>query len=167
MIAAIVAVDSNWGIGRNGDLLVNIPKDKKYFKEKTDGSIVIMGRKTWESLPQKPLKNRLNIVLTRDENYIAEDAIVVCSIEPLIEFLSQFKNAQNIFVIGGSQIYSKLLPYCDEVYLTKIYGNYGADTYFPNINKMEEWKIKEYSETEYSDTFPPYQFITYEKQEVN
>lgn len=167
MIAAIVAIDSNWGIGRNGDLLVNIPKDKKFFKEITDGSTVIMGRKTWDSLPKKPLPNRINYIISRSET-CNNDSVKYISLIEAIEMIKNTSKNEKVFVIGGGQIYRELLPYCDTVYLTKIYGNFEADTFFPNINKMKEWKITDYSETEFVDGILPYQFVKYEKiQEVS
>ena len=135
MIATIVAVDNNWGIGRNGDLLANIPEDKKFFKDKTDGSVVVMGRKTWDSLPIKPLPNRKNYVISRNTiDNRGKDAEYI-SIEKAIETIEN-THEQNIFIIGGGQIYSKLLPYCDTIYVTKIYESYEADTFFPNIDSM-------------------------------
>lgn len=163
MVAAIVAVDNNWGIGRNGDLLVNIPKDKKFFKEMTDGSTVIMGRKTWDSLPKKPLPNRMNYIISSKAKKCDNEIAKYISLAEAIEMIRKTSDNEKVFIIGGGQIYRELLPYCDTVYLTKIYGDYGADTFFPNINCMGEWKIINYSEAEYSDEFPPYQFIKYEK----
>ena len=164
MVASIVAVDNNWGIGRNGDLLVNIPEDKKFFKNKTSGSIVIMGRKTWDSLPIKPLQNRKNYVISRtqsdgDANFISMDSA--------LELIKTEKKS-NIFIIGGGQIYEKLLPYCDKVFLTKIYKTFDSDTFFPNIEN-ENWKCIESGGIEYYH-FIPYEFLTYEnrkKQEVS
>ena len=109
----IVAVDKNWAIGKSNKLLVSIPADMKFFRETTMGNVVVMGRKTLESFPGgQPLKKRTNIVLTKDKNYKVKDAIVVNSIEELLEELKKY-NSESIYVIGGESIYRQLLPYCD------------------------------------------------------
>ena len=139
MISAIVSVDNNWGIGFNGDLLEHIPEDLKYFKALTDGNIVVMGRKTWDSLPKKPLPNRLNIVITSQERHFEEMTAFI----PFLEVVSRLKHSQkedDWFIIGGGQIYKELLPYCDRVYITKIFKDHAnVDTYFPNLDESEEW----------------------------
>lgn len=142
----IVAVDNNWGIGYKNDLLVRIPNDQRFFREKTTGNVVIMGRKTLESFPEgKPLKNRTNIVITSDKSYKVDGAIVVHSIE---EVLRKIKNIpiENVFVIGGSSIYRQMISLCDTIYVTKISRTFEADTYFPNLDEMDEWKITSESE---------------------
>ena len=142
----IVAVDNNWGIGYKNDLLVRIPNDQKFFREKTTGNVVIMGRKTLESFPEgKPLKNRTNIVITSDKSYKVDGAIVVHSME---EALRKIKNVpiENVFVIGGSSIYRQMISLCDTIYVTKISRTFEADTYFPNLDEMDEWKITSESE---------------------
>ena len=142
----IVAVDNNWGIGYKNDLLVRIPNDQRFFREKTTGNVVIMGRKTLESFPEgKPLKNRTNIVITSDKSYKVDGAIVVHSIE---EALRKIKNIpiENVFVIGGSSIYRQMISLCDTIYVTKISRTFEADTYFPNLDEMDEWKITSESE---------------------
>ena len=140
MISAIVAVDSNWGIGANGDLLEHIPEDLKRFKAITTGNIVVMGRKTWDSLPKKPLPDRNNLIITTnpigktiESNYqfVDMDAAKEIILTDVIT---------NVFVIGGGTIYEELLPLCDRVYVTKIYKEHNnVDTYFPNLDDMEEW----------------------------
>ena len=139
MISAIVAVDNNWGIGFNGDLLEHIPEDLKYFKELTSGCVVVMGRKTWDSLPKKPLPNRLNIVITSQERHFEEMTAFI----PFSEAVSRLKHSpkeDDWFIIGGGQIYKELLPYCDRVYVTKIYKDHDQiDTYFPNLDESDEW----------------------------
>lgn len=107
MIAAIVAVDENWGIGRNGDLLINIPEDKKFFKERTNGSIVIMGRKTWDSLPKKPLPNRKNYVISKSQKHV--NGVDFISMDSAIELIQN--EDSDIFIIGGGQIYEKLMNF--------------------------------------------------------
>ena len=136
----IVAVDKNWAIGLHNKLLVSIPADMKFFRETTMGKVVVMGRKTLESFPGgQPLKKRTNIVLTSDQNYKVKDAVVVNSVEALLEELRQY-NDEDIYVIGGESIYRQLLPYCKVAHITKIDHAYEADTYFPNLDEMPDRK---------------------------
>ena len=139
MISAIVAVDENWGIGYNGDLLEHIPEDLKYFKQLTSGNTIVMGRKTWDSLPKKPLPNRFNVVITSQEKHFEEMTAFI----PFSEAVSRLKHSpkeDDWFIIGGGQIYKELLSYCDRVYVTKIFKNHNqVDTYFPNLDESEEW----------------------------
>lgn len=142
----IAAVDVNWGIGNKNKLLVSIPADMKQFREKTTGHVVVMGRKTLESFPaSNPLKNRTNIVLTANKSYKAKDAIIVHTKEELMETLGNY-DSDDIFVIGGGSIYNMLLPYCDTAYITKIDHAYQADTYFPNLDEMDDWSMTKVSE---------------------
>ena len=162
MIAAIVAVDINWGIGCGGNLLVNIPEDKKFFREKTKDSIVIMGRKTWDSLPIKPLPNRINSFSVGENSH-------VITLEEAIQIIKSTTKEEKVFIIGGGEIYKLLLPYCDTVYATKIYSRYTADTFFTNLDKLRnEWKITEVMEMDdetYSlYDYPIYQFVTYKRR---
>ena len=158
----IAAVDNNWAIGFQNSLLVRIPEDQKWFRETTTGKAVIMGRKTLESFPNKaPLKNRTNIVITKDVNYKVEGAIVVHSVEEAIEAAKDFAD-EDIFVIGGESIYRQMLPYCNVAHITKIDYAYQADAYFPNLDKESEWKITDTSdERTYFDLL--YEFVKYEK----
>lgn len=142
----IVAVDSKWAIGNKNKLLVSIPADMKQFRERTTGHVVVMGRKTLESFPAgAPLKNRTNIVLTANQSYKAKDAIIVHTKEELLETLKEY-NSDDIFVIGGQSIYEMMLPYCDTAYVTKIDHAYQADTYFPNLDAMDDWHVTNVSE---------------------
>jgi dihydrofolate reductase len=153
---AIVVVDANWGIGSSGKLLANIPGDLKYFKEKTSDKMVVMGRKTLESLPGgKPLVNRLNFILTHDPDYIekhkeamsqllnsgsSETANVSScqSISDLLwklnEVIKRKQTPKTVFVIGGASVYSQLLEYIDVCLVTKIDAEFEADTWFPNLD---------------------------------
>ena len=163
MISAIVAVDENFGIGFNGDLLEHIPEDLKHFKELTSGHNVVMGRKTWDSLPKKPLPNRHNLVITKDPSiYELTNEVWFYTLRQIEVLMLKNKNV-NYFVIGGGQIYEKLLPICDKVYLTKIMVSHeNVDTYFPNIELMDNWKCVEQSEIkQYNDI--SYQFKTYSR----
>lgn len=137
----IVAVDNNWAIGNKDNLLVSIPEDHKFFRQVTMGNVVILGRKTLAGFPNGlPLAGRDNIILSRNKNFTAKGGIVVHSEEELFEKLKEFKDRQ-IFVIGGGTIYEMLLPYCKYAHVTKIDYNYEADTYFPNLDKMDNWRV--------------------------
>ena len=142
----IVAVDRNWGIGCGNKLLVSIPADMKFFRESTTNGVVIMGRKTLESFPNgRPLKNRVNIVISKKKDYQVKDAIVVHDIEEAVNAAKQYQDKE-IYVIGGESIYKQMLPYCDVAHVTYIDHEYQADTYFPNLDDLEEWEIAEESE---------------------
>lgn len=159
----IVAVDNNWAIGNKGQLLVSIPNDHKNFRLTTTGKVVVLGRKTMDTFPQgQPLKNRTNIILSRDENYKVNGAIVVHSIEELLEELKKYPT-EDVYIIGGDSIYKQMIDYCDTAIVTKIDHNYEADAYFPNLDKDESWEIVSESEEEtYFDL--EYQFITYSRK---
>ena len=158
----IAAVDKNWAIGYQNKLLTSIPEDMKFFRQTTTGKVVVMGRKTLESFPgKKPLKNRTNIVLTRNPSYQAEGAIVVHNEDELREELKKY-DSEDIFVIGGESIYRQFLDECDKAYITKIEYAYTADAYFPNLDEMPEWKITQDSEEQtYFDL--EYYFYKYER----
>lgn len=159
----IVAVDSNWAIGHKGKLLVSIPEDMQFFRRETTGKVVVMGRKTLESCPNGlPLKNRVNVVITKDKEYNVKDAIICHSIEEALEVLKQY-NDEDIYVIGGESVYRQFLPYCSVAHVTKINYSYDADTYFPNLDEMDEWTIEESSdERTYFDL--EYEFVKYVKK---
>lgn len=143
---AILAADKNWGIGYNNHLLVSIPSDMKFFRQTTTGKVVVMGRKTLESFPNgMPLKNRINIVLTGNQNYEVKDAVVVHSEDELLDELKKY-DTDDIYVIGGESVYRMMLPYCDTVYVTKIDRAFQADTFFPDLDEMDEWEMTEESE---------------------
>ena len=137
----IAAVDNNWAIGKNNQLLVRIPMDQKFFRETTTGKVVVMGRKTLESFPNGlPLKNRTNIVLTRNPDYKVKDAIVVHSMDELHEELKNYPS-EDIYIIGGEKIYNQMVDECDVAHITKINYEYDADAYFPNLDEKPEWEI--------------------------
>ena len=141
MMKAIVAVDLNWGIGCGGNLLQRIPADMKFFKQMTLGKVVIMGRGTFESLPgQEPLKDRINIVLSKSESFINEKVTICRSLDELFQQLKKY-NSDDVFVIGGQSVYTQLLAYCTEVYVTKIQSKYVADKYIINLDKEEVWEL--------------------------
>ncbi len=150
MISIIVATSENGVIGRDGKLPWHIPGDLKHFKSLTTNNVVIMGRKTYESIG-KPLPNRLNIVITRDKNKTYEGCITVNSIENAIRKAGTDKE---IFIIGGGEIYKKSIKFVNKVYLTKVHQHIEGDTYFPTLN--ERWKEVEREDKE------GYSFITYD-----
>ncbi len=142
----IVAVDKNWAIGKNGKLLVSIPADMKFFRETSTGNVVVMGKNTLNSFPNGlPLKNRVNIVMTTNRSFDGKGADVVYSLEDVLEEVKKY-DTDRVYVIGGAAVYEQLLEYCDTAYVTYIDYAYEADRYFPNLDKMEEWKLEEESE---------------------
>ncbi len=158
-----VAVDNNWAIGYQNELLIRIPNDHKHFREETTGKVVVLGRKTLETFPQGlPLKKRTNIILSKDTSYQVKDAIVVHSLEELLEELKQYRT-EDVYIIGGESVYRQLLPYCDVAHVTKIDHEYQADSYFPNLDKDEDWEITADSEEQtYFDI--AYRFLKYERK---
>lgn len=143
---AIVAVDRNWGIGFKGALLKRIPEDMKNFKRLTLEKVVVMGRETFESLPgKKPLKDRTNIVLSKSADFEADGTIVCRSLEELFEKLKKY-DPNDVFIIGGAQIYRQLLPFCTGAYVTRIDGAYEADSFFPRLDELQEWGLDWQSE---------------------
>ena len=143
---SIVAVDEHWGIGCRNHLLVSIPADMRYFQEVTTGGVIIAGRKTLESFPGgKPLKNRVNIVLTRQKEYALAGAVVTHSVEEVLEAVKDFPE-EKVFVVGGESIYHQFLPYCREIHMTRIRFSYEADRFFPDITATGEWELSAESE---------------------
>ncbi len=143
---AIVAVDNHWAIGNKGSLLVRIPMDQKYFRQMTIGKVVVLGRKTLATFPNSlPLPGRTNIIMSRNQNLKVKGATVVHSLEELMEELKQYAS-EDVFVIGGDDIYKQLVPYCDTVYATRIDYRYAADAYFPNLDDLPSWTLTEEGE---------------------
>ena len=159
----IACVDNNWAIGKKNQLLVKIPADMKFFRETTTGKVVVMGRKTLESFPNgQPLKNRTNIVLTRDKSYQVKDAIIVYSMDELHEELKKYPS-EDIFILGGESIYRQMVDACDVAHITKVDYAYDADAYFPNLDEKPEWQITQDSEEQtYFDLI--FHFYKYEKK---
>ena len=158
----IVAVDENWAIGYKNDLLIRIPADMKMFRQETTGKVVVLGRKTLETFPNgQPLKNRTNIILTTKKDYEVKDAIVVHSIEELLEELKNYPS-EDIYIIGGETVYRQMLPYCNVAHVTRIDRKYEADAFFPNLEEEGNWQITaESDEQSYFDT--TYTFVKYER----
>ena len=143
---AILSADRNWGIGYQNKLLVSIPSDMRFFREMTEGKVIVMGRKTLESFPNGlPLKKRINVVLTHDRSYQVKDAVIVHDKEELLEELKKYRE-DDVFVVGGGSVYELLLPYCDTAYVTRIDMSYQADTFFPDLDQDPEWELTEESD---------------------
>lgn len=160
----MVAVDRRWGIGNKGQLLVSIPEDKKLLREETIGKVVVMGRKTLESLPGgQPLHGRTNIVLTKNPNYKVKGAILCHSVEETLARLQAFLQ-EDIFILGGQSIYEQFLPYCQVAHVTWIDYEYEADTYFPDLDADKDWNlVLESEEQTYFDIC--YEFRMYQRKQ--
>lgn len=160
---AIVNADKNWGIGFRNQLLVHIPSDMRFFREKTTGNVVVMGRKTLESLPGgRPLADRDNIVMTRDPAFKVKGAAVVHSVEELQQLLADI-DTDRVYVIGGAEIYRLLLPYCDTAFVTRVDYAYQADAYFPDLDASPEWELTAESEEQTCHDME-FTFRTYKRQ---
>ena len=132
----IVAVYDDWGIGCCGTQPIALSADRKFFRETTRGAMVIAGRKTIGDFPgQKPLPGRVNVAISRNVKEIP--GFTVC--ETVEEAAALAKTADRCFVIGGGSIYKQMLPYCDTAYITKVHTTVGCDTYFPDLDGMEDW----------------------------
>lgn len=137
---AIVAVDQNWGIGKSGQLLMHLPGDLKYFKEKTMGKTIIVGRKTLESFPGgRPLPGRKNIVLSENQEYDPQNCLVCNDLDSIFAQIANI-DGEDIFVVGGACIYEMFLPYCDEIFITRIQESFEADKHFPNLDLMDDFE---------------------------
>ena len=165
MISAIVAVDENFGIGYKGELLCRIKNDLDRFKKLTTGSVVVMGRKTWDSLPTKPLPNRTNVVITNNvDGMQIKNGVIYTTLDLFENCITEIGNEYDVFVIGGGQIYKKLLPYCSHVHLTKVHKTFeNVDTYFPNINN-DEWDITLDGDIIHTKNGIDYQFYVYQRK---
>lgn len=137
-IAYVVAMDDNRLIGRDNDLPWRLPDDMRWFREKTIGKPCVMGRKTYDSLPARfrPLPGRLNIVVTRNREYEAPGAVVVHSVE---DALTAAGEVEEIIIVGGADLFRRLLPVVDRLYLTRVHGTAVGDVYFPEYN-ADEWR---------------------------
>ncbi len=138
----IVAVSENWGIGKDNNLLFYLPSDLAYFKEKTLNKVVVMGEKTYLSLPKRPLPKRTTIVITLDKTFKEENVTIVHSVEELLQVIKSY-NQEDVFVCGGGTIYKLLLPYCKFAYVTKVKSDKEADTFFPNLDELQNWAISQ------------------------
>ncbi|MEO0038694.1 MAG: hypothetical protein RIQ59_1905 [Bacteroidota bacterium] len=152
MITLIAAAAENNALGKDNDLLWHLPEDFKRFKQITSGHFIIMGRKTFESFP-KPLPNRTHIIITRQEEYLVEGCLVVHSLEEALEIAPQ---NEEVFIIGGAQIYEQALPFADKIDLTRVHIELDADAFFPEFN-TSEWNLV-FSEKHFKDEKHQYDF---------
>ena len=156
---AIVAVDQNWAIGKNGDQLCYISADLKRFKALTTGHPVILGRKTLATFPGgRLLSGRRNLILSRDPAFTVEGAEVFHDLEVLLSAAPG-----DSFVIGGGSVYRELLPYCETVYVTKIMSTFSADTFFPDLDADPEWEVARTEET-LEENGLQFQYLTYQRK---
>lgn len=140
MITIIAAAAKNDALGKDNKMLWHLPDDFKHFKEITTGHHIIMGRKTFESFP-KPLPNRTHVIITRQEDYRAEGCIIVHSLEQALEVC---KSEEEIFIIGGGEIYDLAMEVADVIELTRVQDNFEADTFFPKID-IKKWQLISYN----------------------
>lgn len=160
---AIVVVDKNWGIGKNNDLLFKLTKDMAFFKEKTMGKVVVMGGNTLLSLPnQKPLKGRTNIVIS--DVFYRDDVIMAETMPELLGILDKY-NTEDLYVMGGAMLYRTLLPYCDTVYATKVDADGGAQVFYENLDKLDNWSCV-YESEPIQDGEYTIRFTTYKNSNV-
>lgn len=152
MITLIAAAAENNALGKDNDLLWHLPEDFKRFKQITSGHYIIMGRKTFESFP-KPLPNRTHIIITRQKEYLADGCLVVHSLEEALEISPQ---NEEVFIIGGAQIYKQALPFADKIDLTRVHIELDADAFFPEFN-TSEWNLV-FSEKHVKDEKHQYDF---------
>ena len=163
MISIIVAVSDDWGIGKDNELLWHIPEDLKRFKKMTLGNAVIMGKKTWESLPKRPLPGRKNIVLTDNPNECIDCSITAYSIK---DALSKCEKEEEIFIIGGGTIYRQFMPIADRLYVTHVHKKAAADIYFPEIDPAQWDAIQEEEHNADAGELIPYTYIIYNRKKV-
>lgn len=162
-IHAIVAVASDWAIGRQGDLLCHLPADMRHFREVTMGHSIVMGRKTFESFPKRPLPGRQNIVLTRDTSWQYPGATVVHNLDDAIAAAQ----SDVVFVIGGAQVYEQALPLVDVLHLTRIYARWAsADVFFPALD-MNQWDevSREHHTSDHRNAYE-FDFITLKRRDL-
>ncbi len=157
-----VTADSNWGIGYNNGLLIQIPRSQKLLWEETKGKVVVMGRKTLETLPQGlPMAGRTNIILSGNRNLKVKGATIVSSVDELLKEVEKYP-PEDVYVIGGESTFAQLLPYCRVAHVVKMDHAYQANKYFPNLDKSEEWKLTADSD-EYTYFDIAYEFLKYER----
>ena len=161
---AIVAVDENWGIGKDGKLLLHIPEDlRDNFKVKTLGHTVVYGRKTLTSFPkEKLLPKRENVILSRNPSFEKDGALILHAKEELLSYLSE-NPEKKIFLCGGAEIYRHFLSYCEEAYVTKIQRAFSADAFFPNLDTKKNWELVEESEVTHSVSGVDFTICHYKK----
>ena len=165
IISLIAAMGKNRVIGNKGKLPWHMPADMKYYRDKKKGKTIIMGRKTFDSMGNKPLPNRTNIIITHDTDYKAEGAIVVHSADEALKEAEKY-NIEEVMVIGGSEIYKAFLPRANRIYLTIIEGVFEGDAFFPEYD-ITEWKETSYEEHERDKDNPyDYRFVVLERKTI-
>ncbi|MBL7888518.1 MAG: dihydrofolate reductase [Bacteroidia bacterium] len=164
MISIIVAVAENNVIGKDNTLIWHLPADMKYFKEKTSGHCIITGRKNYESIPEKfrPLPNRTNIVITRQKDYQAPGAIVVGSVEEAIQKAKETMD-EEIFIIGGAEIYKQSIAIADRIYLTQIHNKFEGDAFFPEMDRSKWYEISKIEGIVDDKNKYPHTFLIFDK----
>jgi dihydrofolate reductase len=161
MISIIAAVSDDWGIGKENELLWHLPEDLKRFRQLTLGKCVIMGKRTWESLPRRPLPGRYNIVITDVPGECIDCSMTAYSIEDAV---TKCDNSQEVFVIGGGSVYRQFMPVADRLYITHVHRKAEADVWFPRID-MRKWKVIEKQECISQDEKEiPYSYVIYERR---
>ncbi|MCQ2387805.1 MAG: dihydrofolate reductase [Clostridia bacterium] len=161
---SIVAVDKKWGIGKKNGLLFSLPLDMQFFKEHTLNKVVVMGSNTLKSFPNgKPLKNRINIVLFPGGEK-RDDCIVVDNMDELKLELKKY-NTDDVFIIGGAMFYKTMLPYCSEVFVTKVDADGEAEVFYENLDKLSNWNMVYESETQETNGYK-IKFTTYKNDKV-
>jgi len=163
MISIIVAIAENYAIGKNNALLWHIPEDLKYFKRITLGHKIIMGKRTYESLPYRPLKDRTSIVISDNPEDNFKGCIMAYSIE---EAVSHCNPDEECFIIGGAMVYKQFMPLAEKLYVTWVHKNFEADTFYPEIDE-ETWKETERISSNDPDATLPYTFVTYIRRNKN
>ena len=157
---AIVAVYDDWGIGRDGTQPIALTADRKFFRRTTAGAMVIAGRRTIGDFPgQKPLPGRVNVALTRSGREIP--GFQTCA--DIAQVLALAAQAQRTMVIGGGSVYRQLLPYCDQIYVTKVHTNPESDTFFPDLDQSEDWILAQILESGEENGIP-YEMCLYKRK---
>ncbi len=159
----IAHASRNWGIGKAGGLMFRLPIDMKFFRETTQNSVVIMGRKTLESFPnKKPLPNRVNIVISKNPDFNPEGVVVAHSIKEAVKIANTYKDKE-IFIIGGAKIYEEMLPYADTAYITKVFEDADADSFILDFDNAPDWELTQESD-DIDDNGHTIRFTTYHKK---
>ncbi len=163
---AIVAVDRNWGIGNKGELLVSLPEDQKEtFKRFTYGNTIIYGRKTLMTFPgEKLLPGRKNIIMSRNPSFVKKGALIVHSVEEVLEYVREYPEDE-IFLIGGEEVYRTFLPFCSEVIVSRIDHSFEADAFFPNLESELCWK--EVGRSDVIHSVKGYDFVVHQYRNLN
>ena len=164
VISLIAALASNRAIGKNNALLWQLPEDLRHFRETTRGKPVIMGRKTWESLPEpfRPLPGRHNIVVSRDPAYQANGATLAASLDDAVRQAAAQTRAEEVFVIGGAELYRQALPLADRLYLTEIEQDFDGDVFFPDFSPQDWEEISR--QPGRGTSGPQFSFVVYQRR---